>query len=94
MIVLRIEHKISNYADWKKAFDNDPINRKQSGVKHYQIFQPTEDENYVIIDLEFQSLDEAKATKLALQHTLTKVEGNIIFVPQIRLLNVIESKDV
>ena len=43
MITLRIEHKIVNYDGWKKSFDSDPINRKQSGVKHYRIFRPTDE---------------------------------------------------
>ena len=94
MTTLRIEHKISSYDGWKKAFDQDPINRKKSGVKHYRIFRPTDDENFVAIDLEFENLDEAKATQAALQNIWGRVEGSLIFGPKMSLLNMIESTEV
>jgi hypothetical protein len=37
----------------EKAFDNDPIDRKKSGVKRYSFYRPADDPNYVIIDLDF-----------------------------------------
>jgi len=94
MTTLRIEHKISSYDGWKKTFDLDPINRKKSGVKHYRIFRPTDDENFVIIDLEFENLSEAKATQAALQNIWGRVEGSLIFGPKVSILNVVESTDV
>ena len=94
MTTLRIEHKISSYDGWKKAFDQDPINRKKSGVKHYRIFRPTDDENFVVIDLEFENLDEAKATQAALQNIWGRVEGSLIFGPKISILTVVESTTI
>jgi hypothetical protein len=94
MITLRIEHKISNYEGWKKTFDMDPINRKKSGVKRYNIFRPVDDEHFVIIDLEFETLEEANATRVLLQNMWTKVEGSLIFSPRISMLKVIESIEV
>ena len=94
MITLRIEHKIANYDGWKKSFDSDPINRKKFGVKHYRIFRPTDDLNFVIIDLDFDNLNDANATLTALQNMWTKVEGTLIFRPQIKILNVVEVKEL
>lgn len=94
MVTLRIEHKISSYDGWKKTFDMDPINRKKSGVKYYRIFRPIEDENFVIIDLEFENLSEAKATQAALQNIWGRVEGSLIFGPKVSILNVMESNEV
>ncbi len=37
MYILQIEHPVPNYEGWKKAFENDPIDRKGSGVTHYRI---------------------------------------------------------
>jgi hypothetical protein len=62
MITLEIEHAIKNYEGWKKAFDNDPIDRKKAGVKHYRIYHPVDNTNHVIIQLDFETLEEAKAT--------------------------------
>lgn len=94
MIILRIEHKVPNFEGWKKAFDNDPINRKQSGVSSYRIFQPKDDPNYVLIDLEFESLINAESTLTALHKLWNSVEGKVMVNPQTRILNVIESIDI
>jgi hypothetical protein len=91
MIVLQIEHKVPNYQGWKKAFDSDPINRKKSGVCRHRIFRPADDPNYVIIQLEFETLDEAEKALSALRNLWTKVEGKIMVDPQTRILDLAES---
>ncbi|MEZ4895459.1 MAG: hypothetical protein R2806_01395 [Saprospiraceae bacterium] len=94
MIILRIEHNIANYSGWKKAFDNDPINRKQAGVKRYRIIRPVEDDAFVIIDLEFDHLEQAQAAKAALENIFPKIEGSIIFGVQLKVLHVIEEVEI
>lgn len=94
MITLRIEHKIANYDGWKKAFDSDPINRKQSGVRHYRIYRRTDDTNFVIIDLDFDSLEQAQIVKTALLNIFPKIEGSLIFDVQLKILNVVESEEL
>ena len=91
MTILRIEHKVRNYEAWKKVFDNDPINRMQSGVRRYRIFRPVEDPDYVIIDLEFDEVDSAETTLFALQKLWSDVEGKAIFNPKSQILNMEES---
>lgn len=94
MITLRIEHKIASYDGWKKAFESDPINRKQSGVKQYRIYRPVDDERFVIIDLDFSNLEQAQAAKSALQNIFPKIEGSLIFGVQLKVLNVAEAKEL
>lgn len=94
MITIRIEHKISNYDAWKKAFDSDPINRKKSGVRRYRIYRPTDNENFVIIDLDFDNPDQAQVAQTALQNIFPKIEGSIIFGAQLKVLNVIEDTEL
>ena len=94
MIVLQIEHKIPNFDGWKKAFESDPINRKRSGVVNYNIFRPINDPNYVIIDLQFDTLQEAEDTLTSLRALWNKVEGEILTNPQTRILNLVETKQV
>jgi hypothetical protein len=91
MIVLQIEHNVSSYDGWKKAFDNDPINRKKSGVKRYQVYQSVEDPNYVVIDLYFDSLEESAHALTALQKLWFKVQGTVMVNPKARMLNVTET---
>ena len=66
MYILRIEHPISDYDAWKAAFDGDPIGRERSGVRRYRVMRATDDPSQVMIDLEFYSLGEAEAVKVAL----------------------------
>ena len=94
MITLRIEHKIANYDGWKKAFESDPINRKQSGVKRYRIHRPEDDDKFVIIDLDFDNLEQAQATQNALQNIFPKIEGAIVFGVKLRILKVVEAIEI
>ncbi|PHN01817.1 hypothetical protein [Flavilitoribacter nigricans] len=90
MITLRIEHKVSDYDGWKKAFDNDPINRKKSGVKRYRIYRPTDDENYVIIELDFDNIEQAHSTQIALHKLFGMIEGKLVFGGKTKILTMIE----
>ena len=67
MHILRIEHPVPDYDAWKEAFDSDPIGRQQSGVRRYRILRPTDDPNYVMVDLDFDSASEAEAVHSALR---------------------------
>jgi hypothetical protein len=82
MHVLRVEHPVSNYDDWKKAFDNDPIGRRKSGVLRYRILRAADDPNYVMIDLEFEGASEANRMHNALRELWRKVD--VIRDPQTR----------
>ena len=59
MHVLRIEHAVGDYDEWKKMFDSDPLGRQQSGVVRYRVLRGADDPNHVMIDLEFRSAEEA-----------------------------------
>jgi hypothetical protein len=93
MVVLQIEHSVPDFNGWKKAFDSDPVNRKDSGVKRYRIFRQIDNPNYIILELEFDNLDEAKILLTALQKLWKQVEGKVIMSPQARIVETIESKE-
>lgn len=86
MITLRIEHPVADYNSWKVAFDSDPVDRKGSGVRRYFVFQPMDDPNYVIIDLELDTADEANALLENLRNLWKSVDGKIIFNPKATIL--------
>lgn len=91
MHVLRVEHSVSNYDDWKKAFDSDPIGRKKFGVLRYRILRATEDPSHVMIDLEFDSSGEADRMHHALRELWGRVD--VMRDPQARAAEVVESKE-
>jgi hypothetical protein len=67
MHVLKIEYPVADYDAWKEAFDRDVLDREGSGVRRYRVLRPTDDPNYVMIDLDFDAADEARAYLAALQ---------------------------
>ena len=93
MHILRIEHPVPNFDAWKKAFDSDPLGREQSGVRRYRVLRAVDDPNYVMIDLEFDSLSQAEALRAALSAMWGRVEGDIIEKPRARIVEVVESKE-
>ncbi|MDV6244841.1 hypothetical protein [Rhodococcus opacus] len=54
---------------WKKLFDDDPVDRKGSGVQRYHVGRSVHDPNFVTIDLEFSTTEEAEGM-LEKLHTL------------------------
>jgi hypothetical protein len=93
MTILQIEHGVPNYDGWKKAFDSDPIDRKKSGVKRYRIYKPSDDPNYVVIDLEFDNFNNAQMTLNSLKGLWNKVEGTVMVNPKTRILEVVDFKE-
>jgi hypothetical protein len=60
MTTLRIQHSVLSYEGWKQMFDSDPADRKGSGVRNFQIYRGVEDPNFVMIDLEFDTVAQAE----------------------------------
>jgi hypothetical protein len=81
MAILQIEHPVSDFASWKKAFDSDPIDRKHSGVRRYRILRPVDDPKYIAVDLEFASIGEAEACLASLRKLWTRVDHPFRLVP-------------
>ena len=91
MLILQIEHPVPDFGGWKKAFDSDPLNRKQSGVKRYRISRAIGNPKYVVIDLEFDNLKDAEGMNEALKKLWGRVEGKVMTNPQSRIIETIES---
>ena len=60
MYVLNYWHTVSDYAEWKKIYDSDPLGREASGVRRVGIERPVDDEHTVIGELEFDTLVDAE----------------------------------
>ena len=94
MPVVRIEHSVPNFDNWKRAFDRDPADRKGSGVRRYQISRLQNDPNYVMIDLEFDSTSEAEAFAQKMQRIWDGPAQGIMQNPRARIADIVEGKDV
>jgi len=94
MPILQIEHGVRDYDSWKRAFDSDPVGRERGGVRRYRVMRPTEDPNYVIVDLEFDSTSEAESFRIKLRELWGRVEGDLgLQGPQARIVEAVESKE-
>jgi hypothetical protein len=94
MPILRIEHSVPNFDGWKRVFDSDPVDRKKSGVRRYQVLRSIDDPNYVMIDLEFDTQSEAEVLLAAMRQVWSRVEGTVIVEPQARIVETVESKEL
>src|SRR5690606_10282924 len=56
---LHIEHEISDFATWKRAFDGFAERRQQAGVTAHRIYQPYDDPHYVLLQLDFPAVEQA-----------------------------------
>ena len=92
MYILRIEHPVFDFDDWKKAFDSDPVGREKSGVRRYQILRPVDDAKYVMIDLEFDTASQAEALLAAMRGVWSRVQGTVMTDPKARIVEAVEIK--
>ena len=77
MVTLHIEHPISDLDVWRSAFGRFAAARQQSGVRRERIRQPFDDPMYVVVDLEFDTIDEATAFRGFLEtHVWTNPEAS------------------
>ena len=93
MYLLRIEHPVPDFDGWKKAFDSDPVDREKSGVRRYQVLRPVDNANYVLIDIEFDTMSQAEALLAAMRVVWSRVEGKIMMNPQAQITEVVETKE-
>jgi hypothetical protein len=70
MTTLHIEHPVTDFDTWTAAFNRFGAIRREAGVLAERISRPVDDPRYVVIDLDFDSIDAADAF---LQFLTTKV---------------------
>lgn len=92
MVVLRIEHSVPDFANWKRAFDADPVGRQRSGVRRYRVMRAVDDPNYALIDLEFDSQTEAEALLAALREVWRGPGEAVMRDPRARIVETVESR--
>ena len=96
MHVLQIEHPIRDFDTWKAAFDRASVKRQQSGVRRHQVLRPTDDPNYVVIELGFDGPGEAEAFLGWLRREVWSSREAAPALggdPQTRIVEVVEAKE-
>lgn len=92
MPTLQIEHGVRDYESWKAAFDSDPMGREEGGVRSYRILRPADDPRFVIVDLEFATIEEAEAFRKKLRQMWDDIDARLgLESPRARIVDVVET---
>lgn len=92
MPTIQLEHVVRDFDAWKAAFDSDPIDRAAGGVRSYRILRPVDDPRYVIVDLEFATIEEAEAFRRRLRQMWDDVDARLgLESPRARIVDVVET---
>jgi hypothetical protein len=86
---LHIEHAISDFDRWLTAFQRFADARAQAGVRDHRVQRPVDDPNYVVIDLDFDTVDDAERFLGFLQTRVWSSPQNapaLVGTPQTKIL--------
>ena len=89
MATLNIEHAISDLQTWLGAFKRFEEARTKAGVRSEQIHQPVDDDKYIHIRLDFDSVEQAAAFKSFLERTVwasAEASPALVGAPTARIL--------
>ena len=63
MATLHIEHPISDLGTWLGAFNHFAEARRDAGVTAERIHQPIDDDRYIVVQLDFATVEAAEKFK-------------------------------
>jgi hypothetical protein len=89
MTTLHIEHAIADFDEWNRAFERLADVRAQSGVRAQRVQHPVDDLHYIVIDLDFDTSDDARRFLAFLQANVWSSPKNapaLVGAPQARIL--------
>jgi hypothetical protein len=92
MSTLHIEHGIVDFDLWKTAFDRFADLRRQAGVVAHRVQRPIDDPHYLVIDLDFDTPDRARAFAHILREKVWSSSENapaLAGTPQTRILETV-----
>jgi hypothetical protein len=95
MPTLQLEHAVKDFEMWKGAFDRDPIDRRGLGVRRHRVFRPVDDPNYVMVELDFDTAEQAETCRTALHELWGSREAApaLAGAPQVRILDEVEDQN-
>ena len=76
MATLRIEHPITDFSTWRAAFDRFERVRADGGVLATRISRAVDDDKYVLIDLDFTTVEQAQQFEQFLRTRVWSTPGN------------------
>lgn len=92
MTTLHIEHAIVDFELWSSAFDRFAEFREKAGVRAQRVQQPVDDPKYVVIDLDFDTPEEAEKFLTFLRDNIWTSAENapaLVGAPQTKILELV-----
>ena len=89
MTTLHIEHPITDLDAWLVAFDRMADARIHAGVIAQRVLHPVDDRNYIFVDLDFKTTEEAERFLAFLESKVWSSKDNapaLAGTPQTKLL--------
>jgi hypothetical protein len=89
MTTLHIEHPITDLDVWLAAFDRFAEARATAGVRAQRVLHPVDDPNYILVDLDFTTTEEAQRFLAFLEDMVWSSTDNapaLAGTPQTKLL--------
>lgn len=90
MATLHIEHPITDLDTWLGAFNGFAEARTKAGVRAQRVRQPDDDPRYIVVDLEFDTPEEARGFKEFLESVVWQskdLSPGLDGVPSARVLD-------
>ena len=61
MATLSVHHKIADYSQWRKVFDEADVTRRKFGETSFQVYRSAADPLDITVLTQWSSVDQAKA---------------------------------
>ena len=95
MAMLHIEHPISNLKTWLTPFANFAEARQKAGVRAQRVYQPIDDNKYIVVELDFDAVDVAVRFKKFLELNVWSSQDaspGLAGAPQARVLQCVPTE--
>ena len=76
MRTLHIEHPITDLETWVAAFNRFADARREAGVRAERVRRPVDNPSYVVIDLDFDTTEQASGFLGFLENQVWKIQEN------------------
>jgi hypothetical protein len=82
-----ITHEVKNYANWRKVYDDDEVNRKKAGINLSAVYQSVDNPNLITMIGEAPSIEVLNVfmSNPKLKEAMEK--GGVIGMPKTQILN-------
>lgn len=61
MATLHIQHEVTDFDTWTSAFGRFAEARRRAGVRAQRVLRPVDNQQFVVIDLDFDGVSEAQS---------------------------------